>query len=340
MKNKQPDEFKAFYNNLIADYTNTYRRLLDTQALSERTKAFLRNNYKVMYAMYLFEYEMDYNRRHDEKLPLAFYDFLQDIPMDDQTLLSSPDFMVFINRLEYCAPFNVNVERSTPEEIALERWQLKDSVYTQVLKLKPGIIYDITKVRSLDSSFKNLLKNNKAAAERFLAAMTSGIRESFLNSEADRLFRKNFPEEKRTAYALPDTKEARIFKKIIEPFKGKILHVDFWATTCSPCLYNIKNHKGIREKYKESPDVDFIFITAEDISPLAAYNRFVEEQNLLHSFRLTADDYLHLRQLFRFNGIPHYIIVDREGRILNDDASSYQLEEDLNEILYNTTFVP
>jgi len=416
IKGKTPEEFKSFLDSCLADYSQAYQRLLKTEKLSKASKNILQNNYQMKYATNLFDYEMRYTG--ENQMPLEFYNFLQDIPMNNKELLSTQDFKIFINRLEYCQPLIVFVKiptqqpeksysqylfeelkvqktpedeayllmldsidivhssqdisgeekdkffktlnlawercnerhgkenydaykkkyvdvikRLTDEEIMLEEWRLKDSVYTNVLKLKPGIVFDVTKIRSLDNTFSQSLKNNKEAAWNFLTALTANIPESFLRSEADRLFLKNFPEEQRTAYKLPDTYEAKIFKDLIAPFKGKFVLVDFWATTCGPCVYNIRQHKTLREQYKDNPNVDFVFITSEGESPLNAYNNFVKEQELINTYRINADQYRYLRQLFRFNGIPRYVLVDKEGRILDDnyDARS-NLDEKLKEL--------
>jgi thiol-disulfide isomerase/thioredoxin len=336
---KTPGEFKTFYDNeVMADYTAAYHRQMETQKLSGQAKAILQNSYKVKYAMYLFEYEINYARNHeDNPLPLDFYDFLQDIPMDDKTLLSANDFSLFINRLEYCAPFNAAYEAykyfdEGVEKVTDEHWRIKDSIYINELKLKQGIAYDIIKVRSLGSLFE-YLEDQKETASNIRAAIKAAVGEPFLWEESDRLFQKHFPAEQQTAYKLPDTYEAGIFKEIIAPFKGKILLVDFWATSCGPCVYNIKQHKELREQYKDSPDVAFIFITSENESPLGAYNKFVEEQELTHTFRLNADRYRYLRQLFRFNGIPRYVLVDREGDIPDDNLSEHLHEQRIKEAI-------
>jgi hypothetical protein len=110
--------------------------------------------------------------------------------------------------------------------------------YLNELHLKPGIVYDVIKVRELNYLFGDYMKDDKNDAQFFLSQQKSHIQDAFLKEEAERLFLKNFPLEKPVAYELPDTKEAKIFKELIAPFKGKILSVDFWATTCGPCVYN------------------------------------------------------------------------------------------------------
>jgi len=413
---KSPDEFKSFYKVCMSDYSNAYQRLLKTEKLSEASKNILQNDYQIMYAMYLFEYALDYTWTN--QMPIEFYDFLQDIPMNNKELLSTRNFSIFINRLEHCQPLNnalrsvyetmrpkktypqylfeelniqktpedeifflmeesfndkVNspdvteeerdkfleeckvavekfneryqqhtdayktkyidvIEQLTPVEIELKQWQLKDSIYTNVLKLKPGIVYDVTKIRSFNSMFREMLKDNKDGAWNLLTTLTPDIPESFLRKEADKLFQKNFPEESQAAYELPNTNEANVFKELIAPFKGKFLLVDFWSTSCGPCIANIKQHKFLREKYKDNKDVDFVFITSENESPLSAYDKFVNEQELINTYRLNADQYRYMRQLFRFNGIPRYILVDREGKIMDDNFTSRNFEHWLREM--------
>jgi len=434
IKDKNPDEFKSFLNKYLSDYTRVHQQLLETEKLSEQSKVILQNNYQIMYAGRLFEYEMRHRiqSNYQPQLPLEFFDFLQDIPLDNKELLSAEGFGTFINRLEFSPPFfhgvmkkllkkispektniqylfeelniqktpedeafllmldSINIKLSRPDiplekreklaeefnnalqkfneryeqqneayqkkyvdvikkltlgERALEEWRIRDSIYINELKLNQGIVYDVTKIRSLSSTFRSVLKNNTEDAwnflfaltdmSNFLTALTADIPEPFLKKEAERLFTKYFPTEPRAAYELPDTHEAKIFKEVIAPFKGKIILVDFWATTCGPCVYTIKQHKELREKYQDSPDIAFIFITSEEESPLKAYEKFVTEQELTHTFRLNADPYRYLRQLFRFNGIPRYVLVDREGKILDDnyDVRSPGFETRLKELL-------
>lgn len=43
------------------------------------------------------------------------------------------------------------------------------------------------------------------------------------------------------------------------------------------------------------------------------------------SYRLTDTEYKYMRQLFRFNGIPHYVVVEKDGSISNENVDAYSL---------------
>jgi len=47
-------------------------------------------------------------------------------------------------------------------------------------------------------------------------------------------------------------------------YKGKILIIDFWATWCVPCRYSFPATKMAVEKYKNDPNVKFLFIDTRE----------------------------------------------------------------------------
>ncbi|KAA6326440.1 Thiol-disulfide oxidoreductase ResA [termite gut metagenome] len=421
---KTPDEYKALLNSTTKEYKENLQWALNEKNWDERTKTFFRNNYAITYATFLLRYQMSYvYGRKGDKLPLDFYDFLQDIAMNDRKLLSTSEFDTFINLFGFSNPFRVSHNafnlrtpkksytaylfeelgfQKTPEDIAYlekvdsaniylygnkqeelsdqekkdfqaklnemssafgeryekqmkdyqkkyldplssvtyadiyeEMWRINDSICYNVLKLKPNLLYDITKVRSLDFTFSEMIKDKKQA-RTFLAKLESGIAEPFLIAEAERLFSKNYPEDGNTAYELEVGKASEIFKKIIDPFKGKVVFVDFWGIFCGPCIANIQHNKALRSKYKDHEEVAFIFVTSDVESPLDRYDKFVEEQELVNTYRLLSDEYNYLRQLFKFNGIPHYVMVDKEGQIVDDNYHMENVGRELEKITGKT----
>ncbi|MDH6313563.1 thiol-disulfide isomerase/thioredoxin [Parabacteroides sp. PFB2-10] len=212
----------------------------------------------------------------------------------------------------------------------LSLWQQKDSVYTHVLGLPPSLMYDIAKVREMKFDFEQL---GKEEALDFLAKLILPLPHSFLKAEAVRLYNDTYAAQSKGAYKLPPGKGTDIFRSMADQFKGKYIFVDFWATTCGPCISGIKSQKEARAKYKDSPDVTFLFITNDRESPLKDYEKFVEEQELTNVYRIKQDDYVYLRELFKFNGIPRYVMVDREGRIMDDNFQMYNFEQTLEKVL-------
>ncbi len=222
------------------------------------------------------------------------------------------------------------IQRSSLAAFYKENWRLKDSILRSDLGLESSLVYEITKVRSLKFIFD---ASSREAASSFWEYLKPGIANPFLIETGTHLFTQSFPEKKLLAYPLPKGTATDVFRKITDPFKGKILFIDFWATTCGPCVAGIKNMKPNREKYKDNKDFDFIFITDERSSPKADYDKFVAEQGMKNIYRLPVDDYNYLRQLFKFNGIPHYTVIDRQGNVLSNNFSMHNFESELKRIL-------
>jgi len=247
---------------------------------------------------------------------------------------------------KYVDPF-INTPRA--EKITMEKWQLRDSVVKNVFRLDKNLVYEIIKVRALDYDIK---RSNSENAHSYWNELQKDITNPFLKKEGQRIVNKQFPINSLqnnllndnlnrniniTATAiqntLPDGKPTEIFKNIIKNHKGKILFVDFWATSCSPCVSTIKQMKEKRKEYKGNEDFEFVFISDESLSPLETYNKFVKEQELEIIYRLPSDDYNYLRQLFKFNGIPHYIVIDKKGEVINDDFPMYSFNSLVNGIV-------
>ncbi len=167
-------------------------------------------------------------------------------------------------------------------EFQMEKWRLRDSVLKNVYHLDKNIVHDMTKIRALKYDID---KTDSENARKYWSELKKTIDEPFLVTEGERILNKKFPVEEQivqnysensnsknivleaTTAKLPKGKPTSIFNDIIKPHTGKILFVDFWATSCAPCVSSIKRMKEIRAKYKNNPEIDFVFITSENASP-------------------------------------------------------------------------
>ena len=118
-------------------------------------------------------------------------------------------------------------------------------------------------------------------------------------------------------YDLPEGEAADIFRKLVEPFRGKWVYIDFWATSCDPCRSGIESSADERKKLAGRDDIELVFITGDRSTPQEAYREYVDE-NLEGevSYLLPETQYILLSGLFNFTGIPHNELVDPDGRIV------------------------
>lgn len=135
---------------------------------------------------------------------------------------------------------------------------------------------------------------------------------------------KTREESKWEPLSLPNGIDADIFRKLINPFKGKYLFIDFWGTSCGPCRWGIEAKKKTRELFKKNGDFEFIFITCKSWSPdRNLYDKYVEKQCMENSFFVSNDNFSYLMQLFRFTSVPHYLFIDPDGNVLDTDFEMY-----------------
>ncbi|MBP5346682.1 MAG: thioredoxin family protein [Bacteroidales bacterium] len=138
----------------------------------------------------------------------------------------------------------------------------------------------------------------------------------FFREKAEKVFRR-YIEYTDLAYDLPEGEVSDMFRRITDRYKGKYLFIDFWATGCGPCVSAIRSSLQMRKELHDNPDLKFIFITGDQESPQKTYDKFVAE-NLADedTYRIPQEEFTRYKNLFQFNGIPHYEALDREGRVL------------------------
>lgn len=120
------------------------------------------------------------------------------------------------------------------------------------------------------------------------------------------------------AFTLLNEKDKKVS---LSDFKGKIVYIDFWGVNCVPCIDQFENHaKDIHEKYKQ--DVVFINICVD--SDTKTWKTFLKK-NKLQGVNLIAEGWTENKVCIDYfvQGIPHYIIIDKDGKIFDNHASSY-----------------
>ncbi|MBR9860400.1 TlpA family protein disulfide reductase [bacterium] len=103
----------------------------------------------------------------------------------------------------------------------------------------------------------------------------------------------------------------------LEDFKGSYVYIDVWATWCLPCIKEIPDLKAMEEHFHDA-NLQFVSVAYRDKHERWK-NMVIEEE--LGGAQLYA--YIYYDPFFKayqISGIPHFILIDPEGYIIDPDA--------------------
>jgi len=97
-------------------------------------------------------------------------------------------------------------------------------------------------------------------------------------------------------------------------YKGKILVLDFWATWCVPCRQSFPIMETVIAKYKDDPNVKFLFIDTKEVSDPKKVKKFLSDNK--YPFEVAFDDLTSSTfKNYQMPGIPSKYVIDANGVI-------------------------
>lgn len=105
--------------------------------------------------------------------------------------------------------------------------------------------------------------------------------------------------------------------------RGKVVVIDFWSTTCVPCLAEMPHLKVLYAKYHER-GLEFIGVCldeSEDMGGLTALRRYIKKQEIPWPQFYQGDGYdSAFSKSWGIGSAPSMFVLDRRGRLRSVDA--------------------
>lgn len=119
-------------------------------------------------------------------------------------------------------------------------------------------------------------------------------------------------------------KDAEGKEHSFDEFRGKVLVIDVWATWCCSCLEKMPKFMKLRDEFKGNNEVQFITVSIDRKKARAKWLKTLEKQgmdgmlNLMPDMDCTSP----FEEAYHVVGVPRYIIIDKQGRLVTAYAPS------------------
>lgn len=129
---------------------------------------------------------------------------------------------------------------------------------------------------------------------------------------------QNTPTNNEENYNLQDEKGKKVS---LQSFKGKVVYVDFWASWCGPCRAMMPFSKSLHESLteKEKKGIVFLYISIDE--NMDAWKKAKKDLGIQGVNYISPGNWQSkIARALDINSIPRYMIMDKKGNIVIDDA--------------------
>ncbi len=149
------------------------------------------------------------------------------------------------------------------------------------------------------------------------------VRDTLLTSSFARKYERwdlSRPGKRSPGFRAPDVDGK---EHTLADFRGKYVYIDMWATWCGPCKREMPYLKALEEEFK---DAEIVFVGLSVDKDKAAWENMVRKGELT-GVQLYLGTGSSFQEAYRVEGIPRFILLDKNGVIISNDMSRPSAKE-------------
>ena len=276
----------------------------------------------------LFNYPNQYRMQHkikNNEIDSSYYNFLTKLDIENDQLLK---FWQYTGCLSWYFMYKIQENfgeefyKNTDKEWKLEFFKLIPKVFANEAVRNYVYFYEMHQ----EISHKTRKKHFDEIYNQFKKNCTSPHHLSYIENmyEASKAIEKG-----RTApdFTCIDTL-GKSFS--LNDFKGKYIYVDLWASWCAPCIKEIPYFEKLKNEFK---DRNIVFLSISVDENVEKWKKTLKKENMKGAQFYAGGEYdSEIKKIYNINSLPRFILIDRDGKIINSDAKR---PSEIREILQN-----
>ncbi|MDI1234929.1 MAG: TlpA disulfide reductase family protein [bacterium] len=278
--------------------------------------------YRYIYPRFMFKirYNPETNAMEEAKVPENYFDFLKKMNINDQQAAENSTYESALGNTyfyEICYPKILKevADSLSPKEkttlLLTKEYNVRKTLFKDEIR-----DYQLT-------YFMNMHISQAASDVKLLEEFMKAYRMDCKNLTYISIIENLYVQTMSLAKGRPAPEfvllDAEGKQVALSSLKGKVVYIDFWATWCAPCLSEMPNSHKLSEKFKDNKDVVFLYVNVRDDEE--NWKKFIAK-GTLQGVNLFANETQssELYKVYNFKGIPHYVLIDKNGNLINADA--------------------